>query len=283
MTFLQILAALLAFGACSIAFASFIRIDPMRRSSKRALVRAGDLSEVMHDVESPRLGHWLHASGFSGTDAVLIFHGCTIGMALIGGIVATIGAAWVGLGSFGVILMAAAGVFIGSRIVPSIVDAQWGKRARRIRDGFPLMLDMLDVCTTAGLSVDVAWQAVERQIMGVNRELSDEMAMVALEVRLGVPREEALRNMAERTGVGDAAALASMLVQSEHFGSGLADTFRSQATSMREETTRLLEERAHSSSVKAVLPVAVLLLPAFLMVTLVPMLVLLVNVIEEIK
>jgi tight adherence protein C len=274
---MQLLAAVVAFVACMIVLSSLRRADASRRRGVRRLVEAQEVAHIMGDAEGPQIRQWLLSAGFYGENAVVLYFACTIAASLLGGLFAAAGAGWADVGPLGVILFATAGAFIGSRVLPTWIDSRWSQRARRIREGFPLMLDMLDVCTTAGMAVDEAWQAVERQLYGVNNELSDEMAIVAVEVRLGIEREIALRHMAERSGVGDAAALASMLVQSERFGSGMAETFRSQAKAMREEHARALEERVHRSSATAVLPVAVLMLPAFLLVTVAPMAVLLHN------
>jgi tight adherence protein C len=148
-------------------------------------------------------------------------------------------------------------------------------RSNEIADAMPLMLDMLDVCATAGLSVDESWGAVGRQMPGISPALCEEMQLVSLEVRLGKSLELALREMAERIGVGDAAVLASMLIQSERFGSGLADTFRAQSDSMRQDYNRSMEERAHMAGMKTILPVTLLMLPAMLLVTLFPLVIVL--------
>ena len=158
-----------------------------------------------------------------------------------------------------------------SHVTLSFACATTHLRSRRISGAFPLMLDMLEVCSNAGMSLDESWTTVRGQLQVVCPPLVEEMELVELEVRLGKSRIHALQSLAERTGVGDAAALATLLEQSERLGSGLAETFRGQAAAMRQDYALSLEENAHRMAVTAILPVALLMAPAFFVVTVLPM------------
>ena len=276
MTGYQLIAAVIAFIACFLAIGRGWQVDPLqRRQSRQAYQRYGGLSGQQLGLKGPRLRQWLGAAGFYGKNAPMIYTATVISAAMLGATSGALASIWAGLDIFGVISLSLAGGFLAAKFPSAYIGAKWVNRSDEIADAMPLMLDMLDVCATAGLSVDDSWGAVERQIHGISPALNEEMQLVKLEVRLGKPREMALREMAERSGVGDAAVLASMLTQSERFGSGLADTFRAQSDSMRQDYNRSMEERAHLAGMKTILPVTLLMLPAMLLVTVFPLMIVL--------
>ncbi len=276
MTGYQLIAAVIAFIACFLAIGRVWQVDPLqRRQLRQAYQRYGGLSGQQLGLKGPRLRQWLGAAGFYGKDAPMIYTATVISAAMLGATSGALASTWAGLDIFGLVSLSLAGGFLASKFPSSYIGAKWVNRSDEIADAMPLMLDMLDVCATAGLSVDDSWGAVERQISAISPALCEEMQLVKLEVRLGKPRETALREMAERSGVGDAAVLASMLTQSERFGSGLADTFRAQSDSMRQDYNRSMEERAHLAGMKTILPVTLLMLPAMLLVTVFPLVIVL--------
>lgn len=276
MTGYQLIAAVIAFIACFLAIGRVWQVDPLqRRQSRQAYQRYGGLSGQQLGLKGPRLRQWLGAAGFYGKNAPMIYTATVISAAMLGATSGALASIWAGLDIFGVISLSLAGGFLAAKFPSAYIGVKWVNRSDEIADAMPLMLDMLDVCATAGLSVDDSWGAVERQIHGISPALNEEMQLVKLEVRLGKPRETALREMAERSGVGDAAVLASMLTQSERFGSGLADTFRAQSDSMRQDYNRSMEERAHLAGMKTILPVTLLMLPAMLLVTVFPLMIVL--------
>jgi tight adherence protein C len=272
----QLIAAVIAFIACYLAIGRIWQVDPLeRRQLRQTFQRYGGLSGQQLGLKGPRLRQWLGAAGFLSPNAPMYYAAIVISMVLVGATFGMLAATWAGLDIFGLIALGLAGGFMASKVPSSYIGNKWVTRSDEIADAMPLMLDMLDVCATAGLSVDDSWSAVERQMPGISPALSEEMQLVKLEVRLGKSRELALREMAERSGVGDAAVLASMLTQSERFGAGLADTFRAQSDSMRQDYNRSMEERAHLAGMKTILPVTLLMLPAMLLVTVFPLVIVL--------
>lgn len=266
----SLLAAVIAFVACFIAVSRLSRVNPRERrrlSGRGRRFVASDLSSL----KGPPMKQWLAGAGYYRSDAAVIYTAVTIGAALLGAILGGAGAAWAELGTYGILAFALAGGVVFSRLPSSHVNAQWSARSKRIASAFPLMLDMLEVCASSGMSLDESWNTVRGQVRVICPELSDEMQLVELEVRLGQGRGVALQALAERTGVGDAAALATLLEQSERLGSGLAETFKGQASAMRKDYELSLEENAHRMAVTAILPVVLLMAPAFFVVTVLPM------------
>lgn len=272
---LQWIAAFIAFFASVLAIGALWNTDDSRRRKVRSS-RSG-LTDELLGLQGPSLKQWLAAAGYFNASASTIYSMSVIVAAFLGGLLGIMAASWIELGMFGVVSMAAGSAFIVSRFPGAYINSKWRARSREIGHAMPLMLDMMDVCTSAGLSVDDAWESVEQQMEGVSPSLAEEMELVAFEVRLGRSRELALNGMAERTGVGDFAALASMLGQSERFGTGLSETFQAQGAAIRQDYVRTLEEEAHKASAKTVLPLVLLMLPALILVTSVPMIVVIIR------
>ena len=270
----QLLAAFIAFIACFLAIGAVWNTDSSkRRKVASGISRFGGVGGEQLGLSGPRIKQWLASAGYFGTNAAVYYMTFLTSMAFIGAIVGLIAARWIGLDTLASVVFGAAGGLLFSKVPYTYINSRWQSRRQEVGDAMPLMLDMLDVTTAAGHSVDDAWDSVQRQMLGVSPALSEEMQLVSLEIRLGESRERALKEMAERTGVGDAAALASLLTQSERFGSGLSETFRAQAESMRQDYARTMEERAHQSSIKTILPITLLMLPALLLVTIFPFMV----------
>src|SRR5205809_980064 len=96
------------------------------------------------------------------------------------------------------------------------------KRTADVRSHLPDAIDLLEICVSSGMGLDMAWNAVCDEFRGVSGILADEMALSNLEMHLGAPRADAMRNMAKRTGVEDISSLVATLVQSERFGTSVS-------------------------------------------------------------
>lgn len=152
-------------------------------------------------------------------------------------------------------------------LLPNLAVAR--RRARRrkeIANHLPDAIDLLEICVSAGMGLDTAWNAVSDEISGVCPILADEMALTNLEIHLGAPRATAMRHMADRTGADDISSLVSTLVQSEKFGTSIADALKAFATSMREIRSARAEESAEKMPVKLLFPLVLFLFPAVLIV-----------------
>jgi tight adherence protein C len=147
------------------------------------------------------------------------------------------------------------------------------ERQRRITVGLPDALDLTVVCVEAGLPLDQAMMRVGEDLKYAHPELSEEFHLANLELLAGKPRPEALRNLAERTGVDDVRSLVSALVQTDRFGTSIAQALRIYSDALRTERRRRAEEQAAKTSIKMIIPLVVFaLLPLFL-VTLGPALI----------
>ncbi len=152
-------------------------------------------------------------------------------------------------------------------LLPNLaVSMRRARRRKEIANHLPDAIDLLEICVSAGMGLDMAWNAVSDEISTVCTILADEMALTNLEIHLGAPRATAMRHMADRTGADDISSLVSTLVQSEKFGTSIADALKAFATSMREIRSARAEESAEKMPVKLLFPLVLFLFPAVLIV-----------------
>ncbi|MCX7605247.1 MAG: type II secretion system F family protein [Bryobacteraceae bacterium] len=151
--------------------------------------------------------------------------------------------------------------------LPSLVlDFLIGRRQETLRLSLPDALDLLVVCVEAGLGLDQALRTVSSELKITHPELCDELSLVSLEMRAGVSRATALNNLAERTGEDEVRKLVAVLVQTDRFGTSMADALRTHSEFMRVRRRQEAEERANKVGVKLILPIFFLMLPSILIV-----------------
>lgn len=149
-----------------------------------------------------------------------------------------------------------------------------GGRARRrqkeLQRTLPDALDLLIVCVEAGLALNQALMRVAEEIRHVSLLTSEEFSQVNYEIRAGVPREEALKNLAERSGVPDLKSLVAMLIQTDRFGTSIAQALRVHSDTLRTKRRQRAEEAAAKTTIKLVFPLACCIFPALFVVILGP-------------
>jgi tight adherence protein C len=156
-------------------------------------------------------------------------------------------------------------------ILPGMVLARLAKRrSHRIRLSLADMLDLLVVSVEAGLGLDQAMQRVGQELAFAYPELSDELRLINLELRAGKPRSEALRNLADRTGVDDLSSLVTMLIQTDKFGTSVAQSLRVYSETLRTKRRQRAVEAAAKTGVKMVFPLVICIFPAIWVVTIGP-------------
>lgn len=156
--------------------------------------------------------------------------------------------------------------FIGLTLPNMVLSWRIERRQREILNGFPDALDLIVACTEAGLGLNAALQRVANDIAVSHPELSTELGLVNSEIRAGVERVTALRNLATRTGIEDIRGLVSLLSQSLRFGTGIADTLRIYAHDLRDKRMQRAEEDAAKIGTKMIFPLIFCMFPAFFVV-----------------
>jgi tight adherence protein C len=143
-------------------------------------------------------------------------------------------------------------------------------RQQRITWGLADAMDLMVVTVEAGLGLNAALNRVGVELKGLHPDMHDEIELVNLEIRVGRGREEALRNLAERTGVDDIRSFVALLIQADRFGSSIAVAVRVFADSLRTKRRQRAEQAAAKASLKLLFPLTCFLFPVIIMVILAP-------------
>jgi len=157
------------------------------------------------------------------------------------------------------------------------------ERQRRVRLGLADALDLTVICVEAGLALDQAMMRVGEDLRHAHPELSAEFHLFNLETRAGKPRVEALRNLAARTGVDDIRSLVGTLIQTDRFGTSVAQALRVHSDSLRTERRQRAEEQAAKTTVKMIIPLVLFVLPSLIFVTVGPAVIQLIHVLRPIS
>jgi tight adherence protein C len=168
------------------------------------------------------------------------------------------------------ILAAVAAGFFGPNEYVSIAAR---RRQKEISKGLPNALDLMVVCVESGLGLDQAIVQVSKELEHAHPDISEEFALMNLELKAGKRRIEALRNLADRTACDDLKKLVAVLIQADRFGTGIAQSLRAHADYMRVQARQIAEEKAAKLGVKLVFPIFFCILPSLFVVTVGPVVV----------
>lgn len=164
------------------------------------------------------------------------------------------------------VIAAAMGLYVPALFVRARAD----RRQRELINGFPDALDLMLVCVEAGLGLEAAFSRVGMEMTFSHPLLSEQFGAVVLELRAGRSHDDALRRMADRSGVDDIRAFCTLLIQSTKLGSSIAQTLRTYASEMREKRRMRAEERAHRLPVLISIPLVACMLPTMIGVLMLP-------------
>jgi tight adherence protein C len=234
-----------------------------------ALAKLGDRATGSDSTSQHPLRNQLVQAGYRHDSAVVVFMGARLFLALaLPTILVVMSPVWDLTERHLVALLCSAAAigFVG----PSyFLDKKRAARQWNIILGLPDALDLMVVCVEAGLGVNASLQRISKEFKLSNPLLSSEFEQVTLEIRTGKSTTEALRALAERTGVAEIGALVAMLVQTERFGTSLADTLRIHADGLRVQRTLRAEEQAAKAPLKMMFP-TLIIFAATLLVTIGP-------------
>ena len=143
-------------------------------------------------------------------------------------------------------------------------------RQKEIQLSLADTLDMLVVCVEAGLGLNQALVRVSEEIDYVSNVMSQELMLTNFEIRAGTPRDQAMRNLGDRTGVADLKSLTAMLIQTDRFGTSIAKALRVHSDTLRVKRRQRAEEAAAKTTIKLVFPLVMFIFPAMFVVILGP-------------
>jgi tight adherence protein C len=208
----------------------------------------------------------LASAGFRSNSAVSIYYGLKIVMALLLVFAALLLRNHLSSGMLPLILPVAAGG-IGF-VAPGFGLGRLVKRRhQQIRLALPDVLDLLVICAEAGCGLDQAMVNVSRELETVHPAACEELSLVNMEIMAGKSRAEALRNFGKRTNEGEVKKLVGILIQTDRFGTSVAEALRTQSDFLRVRRRQNAEERAGKVGVKLVFPIFFFTLPALMVVT----------------
>jgi tight adherence protein C len=165
--------------------------------------------------------------------------------------------------------IAAAGIF-GWMLPNQYLSLCVKRRQKAIARGLPNALDLMVVCVESGLGIDQTVMQVAKELQVAHPEICDEFSVMNMELRAGKRRAEALHNLADRTGVDDLRKLVAVLVQTDRFGTSIAQSLRMHADYLRALARQRAEESASKLAVKLVFPIFFCVLPSLFVVTVGP-------------
>lgn len=235
------------------------------RAMVDALKRLGNVAPRSSAAERSKLQMRLISAGYRNNEALVIFAGLRVGLALVA--FALVSTPILMRPNLPLAFIACAFGYV----LPNLVLARVAKaRQHRIRLSLPDALDLLVVSVEAGLGLDQALQRVGHELEFAHPDLCEELRLVNLELRAGKGRTDALHNLGERTGVDDVVSLVAMLVQTDKFGTSVAQSLRVHSDTLRTKRRQRAEEAAAKTGVKMVFPLVMCIFPAVWVVTIGP-------------
>jgi tight adherence protein C len=165
-----------------------------------------------------------------------------------------------------VLILAALGYYLPNLILRYLID----RRKKELQDAMPDALDLIMVCVSAGLAIDAAIKRTCEELSLRSPALTEELSLVSLELQVGASRESAMHNLSLRTAVDDISSFVTILLQSEHFGTNVAESLRLLAETMRQNRRTQAEEQAAKIPLKLLFPVIFCIFPSLFVVLLGP-------------
>ncbi|HET9218599.1 MAG TPA: type II secretion system F family protein, partial [Terriglobia bacterium] len=241
------------------------KIAEVTRKVERALVSMGE-KLPRSPAEMSRQERRLVQAGFRRKDAVLLLNGSHIAVILL---------LLLALGSVGYlyrqpVFSIAISLFLGAAIPDLWLRRAIQRRQENIQFGLPDAMDLSVIAVEAGLGLDQALMRVGDEINTAHPDLADELRLRNLEINMGRSRSEALRNLAERTGVEDLKALVAILIQTDKFGTSVGQALRTFSESLRVKRRQRAEEQAAKLAIKMVVPMVLFIFPGVFIVILGP-------------
>lgn len=168
------------------------------------------------------------------------------------------------------IILSLLGMAIGFYLPRMVLSNKIKARQLRITWGLADTLDLMVVAVEAGLGLNAALNRVAEELKKTHPDLHYELELVNLEIRVGRSREEALRNLAERTGVDDIRSFVALLVQADRYGASIAKAVRIFADSLRTKRRQKAEQASQKAALKLIFPLTVFLFPVIILIMLAP-------------
>jgi tight adherence protein C len=221
-------------------------------------------------AEARKLQKQLMQAGYRSTTAPITYRALQL-ISLVGfPALVALGCAFVGRPLDSALIWIGGALLLGFMLPRFVLKKLVSGRQLRLRWGLADALDLMVVSIEAGLGLNAALVRVGDELRTVHPDISEEFELTNLEIRVGRERDEALRNLAERTGVDDLRSLVAMMIQADRFGTSIAKAVRVYADSLRTKRRQRAEQAAQKAAVKLLFPLSVFLFPTLFIVILGP-------------
>ncbi|WP_165069010.1 type II secretion system F family protein [Paludisphaera rhizosphaerae] len=244
--------------------------ETVAKIAKAALPKLGKVIVPEDEAERNRLANRLVLAGLYNRQAIYLFLGVKLSIMLAAMVVGA-GLTLTGAAPPDRAMGAALGLFLVGMIGPSFwLDKRRNGRQLKLRRAMPDALDVLIICLEGGLSFQAALKKVADEIGTAHPMLGGELRIVDREIQLGRTAGEAITHFAERTGLEEAASMATVIGQSERFGASLVKSLKAHSDTLRERRKQIAEERAQKAATKILFPTLFCIFPAIFVILLAP-------------
>ncbi len=246
---------------------AFVENNPLTVMAERVAEPLNRIAPISA-TEAAKLQKQLLRAGYRSLDAATAFRAIQITLT-------------VALPSLALTICFISGLALNSFLIWGVITAAVGfylpryilrkkttRRQQRITWGLADAMDLLVVAVEAGLGLNAALNRVGEELKVIHPEMHAELEMVNLELRVGRSRDEALRNLAERTGVDDIRSFVALLIQADRYGSSIGKAVRVFAESLRTKRRQRAEQTAQKAALKLVFPLTGFLFPVIILVIL---------------
>ncbi|HLN99109.1 MAG TPA: type II secretion system F family protein [Pyrinomonadaceae bacterium] len=249
-----------------------VGLEDERRGAELAERLATPLSRLLppSQAEAKKLEKQLMQAGFRSPGASVVYR--AIQLAAMAGFPAIVALACAVLARplSGALLWIISAFVVGFFLPRYALRRMIRSRQQLVRWGLADALDLMVISIEAGLGLNAAMMKVSSELKEVHPDISEEFELANLEIRVGRERDEALRNLADRTGVDDLRSLVAMLIQTDRFGTSIAKAIRAFSDSLRTKRRQRAEQAAQKAAVKLLFPLACFLFPTLFIAILGP-------------
>ena len=246
---------------------AFVENSPLTEMAERVAEPLNRISPISA-VDAAKLQKKLLQAGYRSPDAATAFRAIQIILTMAAPTLAVILCFILDRPFNNFLIWAVVGAALGFYLPRYILRKKTLRRQRRITWGLADAMDLMVVAVEAGLGLNAAINRVGQELKHIHPDLHTELDLVNLEIRVGQSREEALRNLAERTGVDDIRSFVALLVQADRFGSSIGKAVRVFAESLRTKRRQRAEQTAQKAALKLVFPLTIFLFPVIVLVIL---------------
>jgi tight adherence protein C len=234
--------------------------------------QVGNRMAVRDPTQITALRQKLIQSGFMSREAVAIYLGARFTCLAVATVSALLVLPWIAMkgGNLGALILVALIAFAGVFGPDKVVEARRKERELEYRDGFPDVLDLLVASVEAGLALDAAVNRVTDEMVRRHPHLAEHLRLLTLELRAGRSRKDAWSSLADRLGIDEARAFATMLRQTEEMGTSLGETLTVFSDEMRSKRMLRAEEKAMALPAKLIVPLILFIFPCLLGVLMLP-------------